>query len=159
MVKLTDPEESKEHIAQYFEQLHKAREATEVNMEETRKINLTVKQLSGKREYNTEQENIKKEELEQAIQKLKKGKSCGPDNIPNESLIEADEENREIYREIYNQIMEEQKIPPIWQMGIITRIYKGKGIKGKCSNERGITCASNMGKAMERILNNRAKKK
>jgi hypothetical protein len=30
---------------------------------------------------------------------------------------------------------------------------------GKCSNERGITCASNMGKTMERILDKRARKK
>ena len=40
-------------------------------------------------------------------------------------------------------------------MGEITRLYKGKGKKGKCSNERGITLASNFGKLFERIVNNR----
>ena len=37
----------------------------------------------------------------------------------------------------------------------VTRLYKGKGVKGKCSNERGITLASNFGKLFERIINNR----
>ena len=43
--------------------------------------------------------------------------------------------------------------------GQIIRLYKGKGKRGKCSNERGITLASNFGKLFERILNNRAKEK
>ena len=45
-----------------------------------------------------------------------------------------------------------------WQMGTITRLYKGKGRKGMFSNERGITVASNVGKVYERIINNRALK-
>lgn len=31
-----------------------------------------------------------------------------------------------------------------------TRLYKGKGVTGKCSNESGITQASNVGKVYER---------
>ena len=51
--------------------------------------------------------------------------------------------------------MQSSNIPDQWQEGEITRIYKGKGVKGKCSNERGITLASNFGKLFERIINNR----
>ena len=36
-------------------------------------------------------------------------------------------------------------------------MYKGKGIKGKCSNEIGITLSSNFGKLYERIINEKAK--
>ena len=43
--------------------------------------------------------------------------------------------------------------------GEIITFYKGKGAKGKCSNQRGITLASNFGKVYERIINNRAKEK
>ena len=39
-----------------------------------------------------------------------------------------------------------------WEEGEIIRLYKGKGVKGKCSNERGITLASNVGKVYERII-------
>ena len=35
------------------------------------------------------------------------------------------------------------------------RDSSGKGIKGKCSNERGITLSSNCGKLFERLINNR----
>ena len=51
-----------------------------------------------------------------------------------------------------------QQIPPSWLQGEIIRLYKGKGHKGKCSNERGITLASNVGKVYERIINERIKK-
>ena len=55
-----------------------------------------------------------------------------------------------------NTILKERKPPEQWQKGHIKRLYKGKGTKGKCSNERGITLASNMGKTYERVVNNRA---
>ena len=41
----------------------------------------------------------------------------------------------------------------IFTEGEVIRLYKGKGEKGKCSNERGITLASNAGKLFERIIN------
>ena len=56
-----------------------------------------------------------------------------------------------------NKVFNEEKIPEEWQKGEIIIIYKGKGEKGKCSNERGITLASNMGKVFERLINNRIK--
>ena len=51
-----------------------------------------------------------------------------------------------------------ENIPQSWEEGDIIRLYKGKGQKGKCSNERGITLASNVGKVYERIINERVKK-
>ena len=56
-----------------------------------------------------------------------------------------------------NKVYNEKKIPDEWQKGEIIRIYKGKGEKDKCSNERGITFASNMGKVFDRRINNRIK--
>ena len=57
-----------------------------------------------------------------------------------------------------NTIYKEEDIPERWQEGKIKILYKGKGPKGKCSNERGITLASNVGKILERIINRRVKK-
>jgi hypothetical protein len=58
--------------------------------------------------------------------------------------------------ETFNQIYatEEKQC----QKGEIIRFDKAKGVKGKCSNERGITLASNMVKVYERLINNRIKK-
>ncbi len=57
-----------------------------------------------------------------------------------------DEKTREIYREVLNKLTKSQDIPEEWQEREIIRIYKGKG---KCSNERGITLSSNLGKLMK----------
>ena len=56
------------------------------------------------------------------------------------------------------KVHKSEEIPHSWEEGEIIRIYKGKGQKGKCSNERGITLASNIGKVYERIINERVKK-
>ena len=61
--------------------------------------------------------------------------ATGPDEIPNEAFIEANEKTREIYREVLNNLTKSQKIPDGWQEGEILRLYKGKGKNGKCSNE------------------------
>ena len=70
-------------------------------------------------------------------------------------MIEADEGTKMIYLEAINEINRKMNIPEIWQQGEICRLYKGKGIKGKCSNERGITLSSNFGKLYERMINER----
>ena len=39
---------------------------------------------------------ITRKELQKAIKKLQRGKACGPDNIPNEAIIEANDKTREV---------------------------------------------------------------
>ena len=60
-----------------------------------------------------------------------------------------------MYLKEINKIIQSYDIPDQWQVGEITRLYKGKGTKGKCSNEKGITLTSNFGKLFERIAYNR----
>ena len=151
--KITDPEESKEHIANFYENLYKAREGTKAYQEWTDHIEETVKQMEKK--TLQEEEDFTNKEMKIAIRSLKRGKSTGPDGIPNEVFIESDENTRETHREIMNKIMRTIDIPEQWKEGDLKRLYKGKGIKGKCSNERGITLASNVGKMFERLVNNR----
>ena len=151
---ITDPEHAKEHIAKYFETLYQAREGEQSHIGWTKHINETVNYT----EQNTiecDTEPITLVELEHAIHQLKQGKSCGPDNIPNEALINADDNTKQIILETINNIQKNETIPRQWTEGMITRLYKGKGKKGKCDNERGITLSSNIGKLFERIINNR----
>jgi hypothetical protein len=156
--KIEDPQQAKDYIANFYEKLYCAREANEENMEITKVITQKVKEWTEKPEYNHEQDEITIDEVNKVLNNLKRNKSNGPDNIPNEAIIETSEATREIIRRVLNNILQEQSIPNQWQIGTITRLYKGKGTLGKCSNERGITCASNLGKVMERIMNNRARK-
>ena len=112
------------------------------------------------KEYKREnhEKPITEKEMEYTIKRLKRNKSLGPDKIPNEIFIEANKETKQIYQEIMNTVYKEEDIPERWQEGEIKRLYTRKGQKGKCSNERGITLASNVGKVFERIINVRVKK-
>ena len=108
-------------------------------------------------QHKQEIKQMDTKKLNTAIKKLKRKKSKGPDNIPNESFIEADQETRTIYQAILNKITKTETIPQEWQEGEMITMYKGKGIKGKCSNEIGIPLSSNFGNLYERIINERAK--
>ena len=157
---IEDPEKTKDHIANYFEQLYQAREGTAPYAEWTNKIKTQVrKNLEKDPDTTTETEDqITEKEMNAAIKKLKRNKSLGPDKIPNEIFIEANKETRKVLKEILEKVHKEEEIPRSWEEGEIIRLYKGKGLKGKCSNERGITLASNVGKLYERIINERVKK-
>ena len=100
---------------------------------------------------------ISDKEMQNAIKKLKRKKSLGPDKLPNEIFIEAEAESRKVLKTMIEKAHKSENIPDEWAEGEIIRIYKGKGQKGKCSNERGITLASNVGKVYERIINKRVK--
>ena len=141
----------------YVENLYQDREGEESYEQWTNHINDTVNSISKSNEQSQNENPISREELNTCITKLKRNKSNGPDRLPNEVFIEADEHTKGIYLEILNTIYREEQIPQQWQHGEIKRLYKGTGTNGKCSNERGITLASNAGKLFERLLNNRIK--
>ena len=156
---ITDPEKAKEHIAEYFEDLYQARPGTPEYENWTKYIETEVKKSTpicwtNKRRTRTNNP----QGARNSHKKLKRKKSLGPDDIPNETFIEANKKTRDIFREAFNRIHVKDEIPKSWQLGHILRLYKGKGTKGKCSNERGITLASNPGKVFERIINERVKK-
>ena len=81
----------------------------------------------------------------------------GPDDIPNELIIEANEPTKDILKAMIENVYKKEEIPPAWEEKII-QLCKGKGQRGKCSNERGIMLASNVGKVYERIINETVKK-
>ena len=58
---------------------------------------------------------------------------------------------------MFNRVHSTEKIPKSWLEGRVIRLYKGKGTRGMCCNERGITLSSNIGKVFERLIDNRIK--
>ena len=118
----------------------------------------TVRQALKPQRCEAHDNEINTNEFNSVIKKLKRKKSLGPDRIPNEIFIEGTPETRKILKAMIEKAHESENIPQAWEEGEIIRLYKGKGTKGKCSNERGITLASNVGKVYERIINERIKK-
>ena len=155
---ITCPEEN--HVAEYFKDLYQARSGTPEYDHWTQLITDTVQQATEEippTTTNQGSEPISEKEINKVIKKLKRKKSVGPDEIPNEIFIEGNRSVRNTLLKTYNRIHSTEEIPPSWLKGEIIRLYKGKGKKGKCSNKRGITLASNVGKVYERIINERVK--
>jgi hypothetical protein len=90
-------------------------------------------------------------EVELAIEKLKRHKSPGTDQIPAE-LIKA--EGRKFRGEIHRLIISiwnKEKLPEEWKESIIVPIYK-KGDKTGCNNQRGVSFLPTMYKILSNIL-------
>ena len=152
---ITDSQEAMEHVADYYERLYTARQAKEGMEGWTQHIQNQNKRTMEELEKKENPPDICIEEMKKAKRKLKKKKANGPDDIPNEIFTEATDETLEVYKSILNKTVHNKKIPEEWKEGEIISIYKGKGRKGICSNERGITLSSNFGKMYERIINDR----
>ena len=152
---LTESEESKEYIASFYENLYQAREGTPEYEQWTEHIREKVKEIEENMETIPAEPEFTTKETLKVLRSLKIGKAPGPDGIPNEALKAFNAQTIEIYRCEMNKILKTMNIPPQWTEGNLKRLYKGKGAKGKCSNERGITLASNVGKMFERLINNR----
>jgi hypothetical protein len=90
-------------------------------------------------------------EVEMTIEKLKRYKSPGIDQIPAE-LIKAG--GSKICCEIHkliNSVWNKEELPGRWKESIIVPVYK-KGDKTDCSNYRGISILSTAYKILSNIL-------
>ena len=97
-----------------------------------------------------------KEEVIEAIKKLKNGKAAGPDGIPAEALKADVEMTANMLLPVFKKIWEEEEIPADWKEGHIIKLPK-KGDLSNCDNYRGITLLSIPGKIFNRILLERMK--
>ena len=95
------------------------------------------------------------QELNTAINKLKKKKSPGPDGITNEMIIHLDTTARLKLLEIFNLSWEEGRVPQMWKEAIMIPIHKKGKDKTKSSSYRPISLTSCVVKTMERIVNRR----
>jgi hypothetical protein len=90
-------------------------------------------------------------EVEMAIEKLRRHKSPGIDQIPAE-LIKA---IRSEIHKLINSIWNKEELPEQWKASIIAPIYK-KGDKTDCNNYRGISLLSTIYKILSNVLLSRS---
>jgi hypothetical protein len=90
-------------------------------------------------------------EVEMAIEKPKRYKSPGIDQIPAE-LIKAGGSTicPEIHK-LINSVWNKEELPEQWKESIVAPVYK-KGDKTDCSNYRGISLLSTTHKILSNIL-------
>jgi hypothetical protein len=90
-------------------------------------------------------------EVEVAIEKLKRYKSPGTDQIPAELIQAGGYTLRSEIHKLINCIWNREKLPEQWKESIIVPIYK-TGDKTDCSNHRGISLLSTSYKILSNIL-------
>ena len=102
--------------------------------------------------------NVCYEEVEIAARKLKRGKSAGLDEVCVEMIKEGGRSMLLWLVRLFSVCWREGKVPQDWQDACLVPIYKGKGDKRECTNYRGISLLSVVGKLYGRVLIGRVKR-
>ena len=89
--------------------------------------------------------------VEMAIEKLKRHKSPGIDQIPAELIKGGSRTISSDIHKLINCVWNKEKLSEEWKESIIVPIYK-KGDKTECSNYRGISLLPTMYKILSNIL-------
>ena len=94
---------------------------------------------------------ISKEIVSKEIDKLKKTKSPGPDDIFPRVLKECKEELSEPITMVFRKSLDSGVVPRLWRQANVVPIFK-KGDKAESSNYRPISLTSVVGKMLEAII-------
>lgn len=97
---------------------------------------------------------ITMDELHKTIKQLRNNKATGLDSISNEMIKNCNNSLSSAILKLLNFILSTSIYPDDWSKGIISTIFKG-GDQSICSNYRGITISSCLGKLLATILNQR----
>ena len=106
-----------------------------------------------------EVEEIRQEEVETAMHKMKKGKATGADEVRLEMLEMAGDVGVKWTGRLLNVCMQEGRIPKEWRMGLIVPIWKRKGDVHDPGKYKGITLLSQVLKLLERVLDARIRRR
>ena len=94
------------------------------------------------------------DKVEKALRSLKSGKASGPDGIPAEVIKAGGSQLTEQLFLLIQRFWTEEQIPADLRDALIVTLFK-KGDKSLCSNYRGISLLSAVGKLFAKILLNR----
>ena len=94
-------------------------------------------------------------ETEKAIHILSRGKAPGSDSIPAEIYRDGGTVLTGKLHQLFSQMWAHETIPQEFKDASIIHIYKRKGNRQACDNDRGISLLSIAGKILARILLNR----
>ena len=131
---------SSEHVEQFMNQ----------------NFNTNANHTETEQQYDTSllDSPITRDEVQNAISKLKRNKSPGLDLLPPELFIDAADLLADPLCKLFNFIFENNLYPESWTRGIVVPVPK-KGDLSDVNNYRGITLTSILSKIYSHILDNR----
>ncbi|KAK3549947.1 hypothetical protein QTP86_016866 [Hemibagrus guttatus] len=142
---LTSEESVQRRWKEYFEEL--------MNEENERE-----KRVEGVNSVEQKVDKIRKDEVRKALKRMKSGKALGPDDIPVEDWKCLGEAAVEFLANLFNRVLESERMPEEWRRSVLVPIFKNKGDVQSCSNYRGIKLMSHTMKVWERVVEARLRK-
>ncbi|KAK3510008.1 hypothetical protein QTP70_025316, partial [Hemibagrus guttatus] len=142
---LTSEESVQRRWKEYFEEL--------MNEENERE-----KRVEGVNSVEQKVDKIRKDEVRNALKRMKSGKAVGPDDIPVEVWKCLGEAAVEFLASLFNRVLESERMPEEWRRSVLVPIFKNKGDVQSCSNYRGIKLMSHTMKLWERVVEARLRK-
>ena len=100
---------------------------------------------------NEEVNCVSREELNNALRKMKKGKAVGPDELPVEVWKCIGEMEIKFLNILFNRLLLGERMLKKWRRSVLIPFYKNKGEAQFCGNYRGIKPMSHTMKIWERI--------
>lgn len=94
---------------------------------------------------------ISMDELKDALSRMKRNKSRGPDDFPIDLLKVCDESNLKILLESFNCVLSSEKLPEDWLKSEIVLIFK-KGKKDEIKNYRPISLIPHLYKLFVQVI-------
>ena len=123
---------------EYFEKLMNKENNRDPRTEETEVVNEEVNCIS-------------REEVKNALRKMKKSKPAGPDELPVEVWKCMGKMKIKFLTRLFNRLLMDERMPEEWRCVLIP-IYKNKGDAQCCGNYREIKLMSHTMKVWERII-------
>ena len=127
---------------EYFEKLMNQENNRDPRTEETEVVNEEVNCVS-------------REEVKNALRRMKKGKAVGPDELPVEVWKCMEKMGIKFLTRLFNRLLMGEQMPEEWRSSVLIPIYKNKGDAQCCGNYRGIKLMSHTMKVWERIIETR----
>ena len=101
---------------------------------------------------NEEVNCVSREEVKNALKRMKKGKAVGPDELPVKLWMFMGEMGITFLTRLFNRLLMGERMPEEWRRNVLILIYKNKGV-AQCY--RGIKLMSHTMKVWERIIKTR----
>ena len=98
---------------------------------------------------------VSREEVKNALRRMKKGKAVGPDELPVEVWKCMGEMKIKFLTRLFNRLLMGERMPEKWRRIVLIPIYKNKGDAQCCGNYRGIKLMIHTIKVWERIIETR----
>ena len=146
-----DPEENKENVANFYEGLFKKRQVAHHPYHDT--VEAEIERLQLETDVTDDDDLPTKAEIKQVIMN-KKNKKATTD-WKNEILKRGGDEFVDFVYPVIKAFWLEGIPPEIWNQGLITSVWKGKGDRESMDNQRAITVSSSIGTIAEELVYNR----